>query len=177
MKKFIASSLYLLFFLQAFVIPGRLCAQQTFSKDTLLSAALEIIRETTYCALVTVDSTGQPQVRTMNPFPANDDLVTWFGTSRYSRKVREIKSHPKVAVYFADHMNAKGYVNISGIAEILDNKDLLMKMKRAYWENIPGWQENFVLIRVIPVTVEVINYRHNLNNDPKTFKAPSVKLQ
>jgi hypothetical protein len=52
-----------------------------------------------------------------------------------------------------------------------------MKMKRAYWENIPGWQENFVLIRVIPVTVEVINYRHNLNNDPKTFKAPSIKLQ
>lgn len=64
-----------------------------------------------------------------------------------------------------------------GNAEIIDNRDLLMKMKRAYWENIPGWQENFVLIRVIPVTVEVINYRHNLNNDPKTFKAPSIKLQ
>ncbi len=28
-------------------------------------AAREIIKETTYCALVTIDSTGQPQVRTI----------------------------------------------------------------------------------------------------------------
>jgi pyridoxine/pyridoxamine 5'-phosphate oxidase len=72
-----------------------LCAQSSVNRDTILVAAREIIRETTYCALVTVDSTGQPQIRTMNPFPANDELITWFATSRTSRKVREIKNNQR----------------------------------------------------------------------------------
>jgi general stress protein 26 len=139
-------------------------------------AAQEIIEENTYCALITIDSTGQPQVRTMNPFPSNNELTIWFGTSRYSRKVREIKNNPKVAVYYADHRTAKGYVNISGIAEVIDNKELLLKMKRDYWESIPNWQDNFVLIKIVSKSVEVINYRHHLTNDPKTFKAPLIIL-
>lgn len=177
MKKTTPSPSFLFLIFLTFMVMGKTYAQQNFNKDTLLVAALEIMNETTYCALVPVDSTGQPQVRTMNPYPANDELITWFGTSRYSRKVREIRNNPKVAVYYADHMNAKGYVNISGIAEVIDDKDVLMKMKRAYWESSPGWQEKFVLIRIIPVSVEVINYKHRLTNDPKTFKAPMVNLK
>lgn len=165
---------YLLLFLV--LIPPKTYAQISFNRDTIMLAAQEIIEETTYCALVTIDSTGHPQVRTMNPFPANNELITWFGTSRFSRKVREIKNNPKVAVYYADHRTAKGYVNISGTAEVIDNKELLMKMKRDYWESIPNWQDNFVLIKIVPKTVEVINYRHRLTNDPKTFKAPWIIL-
>lgn len=152
----------------------RISAQQAFSRDTLITAAHEIIKATHYCALVTMDSTGQPQVRTMNPFPANDELITWFATSRTSRKVREIKSNPKVCVYYADHVAAKGYVSITGTAQVIDDKELLIKMKRDYWSGIPDWQNKFVLIKIIPKTLEVINYKHRLNNDPNTFKAPSV---
>ena len=158
------------------IIPSKLNAQSSVKRDTILVAAREIIKETTYCALVTIDSTGQPQVRTMNPFPANDELITWFATSRTSRKVREIKNNPKVCVYYADHMSAKGYVNITGTAEVIDDKELLIKMKRDYWENIPNWQNIFVLIKIVPKTIEVINYKHGLNNDPNTFRAPSIVL-
>jgi general stress protein 26 len=156
------------------IIPWKLYSQPSINRDTVLIAALEIIKETTYCALVTIDSTGQPQVRTMNPFPANDELITWFATSRNSRKVREIKNNPKVCVYYANHLSAKGYVNITGTAEVIDDKDLLIKMKRDYWENIPDWQNIFVLIKIVPKTLEVINYKHGLNNDPGTFRAPSI---
>ena len=149
-------------------------AQSSVNRDTMLIAAREIIGQTTYCALATVDSTGQPQIRTMNPFPPNDELITWFATARTSRKVKEIKNNPKVCVYFADHVNAKGYVNIAGKASVIDDKELLVKMKRDYWEGIPNWQEIFVLIKVVPETLEVINYKHGLNNDPGTFKAPSI---
>jgi general stress protein 26 len=149
-------------------------AQVTINRDSLIVAASEIIRETTYCALVTVDSTGQPQVRTMNPFPANNELITWFATSRSSRKIREIKNNPKVCVYFANHNSAKGYVSITGTAEVIDDKDLLLKMKRDYWNGIPDWQKKFVLIKIVPKTTEVINYKHGFNNDPNTFKAPSI---
>jgi general stress protein 26 len=152
----------------------KLNGQVSINKDSIISAASEIIKETTYCALVTIDSTGQPQIRTMNPFPVNNELITWFATSRTSRKVREIKNNPKVSVYYADHTTAKGYVAITGIAEVIDNKELLLKMKRDYWESIPNWQNRFVLIKVVPKTLDVINYKHGLNNDPNTFRAPSI---
>ena len=152
-------------------------SQSVVNRDTMMLAAHEIIRETNYCALVTIDSTGQPQIRTMNPFPANDDLITWFATSRTSRKVREIKDNPGVSVYYADHITAKGYVSITGTATVIDDRDLLLKMKRDYWDGIPGWQDKFVLIRTIPETLEVINYKHRLTNDPNTFRAPSVRLR
>jgi general stress protein 26 len=156
------------------IIPSKLYAQSGVNKDTMMVAAREIIKETTYCGLVTVDSTGQPQVRTMNPFPANDELITWFATSRNSRKVKEIKNNPKVCVYYANHVSAKGYVNITGTAEVIDDKELLTKMKRDYWNGIPNWRDIFVLIKIVPKTIEVINYKHGLNNDPVTFAAPKI---
>ena len=161
-------------FLLLSVTPEQIHAQGSVNRDTLLLAAREIINETTYCALVTIDSTGQPQVRTMNPFPIGDELIIWFATSRKSRKVREINNNPKVCVYYADHKTAIGYVNITGKAEVIDDKGLLIKMKRDYWEGMPDWQSIFVLIKIIPETIEVINYKHGLNNDPVTFRAPSI---
>lgn len=151
-------------------------AQRIVSRDTMLVAAREIINSTTYCGLVTVDSTGQPQIRTMNPFPSNDSLVVWFATSRSSRKVKELKKNPRVCVYFADHKDAKGYVNITGKAEVIDDKELLKKMKRDYWEGMSNWQDIFVLIKIVPETLEVINYNHKVFNDPTTFKAPVINL-
>jgi general stress protein 26 len=150
--------------------------QSSVNRDTIIIAAQEIINETAYCGLVTIDSLGQPQIRTMNPFPVKNDFVIWFGTSRTSRKVREIKNNPNVSVYFANHLTAKGYVNINGSASVIDNRELLIQMKRDYWNGIPGWQDKFVLIKIIPKSVEIINYKHGLNNDPDTFKAPTIIL-
>lgn len=155
---------------------SELKGQPAVNRDTLILAAHEIITETSYCGLATIDSSGQPQIRTMNPFPVKDDFVIWFATSRTSRKVREIKDNPKVCVYFANHLNAKGYVNINGSASVIDDRELLFKMKREYWNGIPGWQDKFVLIKIIPQSIEVINYKHGLNNDPETFQAPTISF-
>jgi general stress protein 26 len=150
--------------------------QSSANRDTIFLAAHEIINETAYCGLVTIDSLGQPQIRTMNPFPVKDDFVIWFATARTSRKVKEIKKNPKVSVYFANHHTAKGYVNINGSASVIDDRELLIKMKRDYWNDIPGWQDRFVLIKIIPSSIEIINYKHGLNNDPNTLKAPTISL-
>jgi general stress protein 26 len=150
--------------------------QASVNRDTVILAAHEIINETTYCGLATIDSLGQPQIRTMNPFPVKDDFTIWFATSRTSRKVREIRNNPNVSIYFANHITAKGYVNINGNASIIDNKELLVQMKRDYWNGIAGWQDKFVLIKIIPKSIEIINYKHGLNNDPNTFKAPFISF-
>jgi general stress protein 26 len=158
----------------AFFIAQNVDGQAVVNADTIKTAAREIMNETHYCGLVTIDSEAQPQMRTMNPFPANDEFITWFATSRTSRKVAEIRNNPKVCVYYADHISAKGYVSIVGMAQVIDDKDLLVKMKRDYWNGIPDWQNKFVLIKIVPKKMEVINYKHGLNNDPNTFKAPSI---
>jgi general stress protein 26 len=150
--------------------------QSPVNRDTIILATHELINETTYCGLVTIDSSGQPQIRTMNPFPVKDDLIIWFATSRTSRKIREIKNNPKVCVYFANHLTAKGYVNINGSASVIDNRELLIQMKRDYWSGIQGWQDKFVLIKIIPKSIEIINYKHGLNNDSDTFKAPTISF-
>jgi len=155
---------------------SELNGQSSVNRDTIILAAHEIINETIYCGLVTIDSLGQPQIRTMNPFPVKDDFVIWFATSRTSRKVREIKNNPNVCVYFANHLTAKGYVNINGSASVIDNRELLIQMKRDYWNGIQGWQDKFVLIKIIPKSIEIINYKHGLNNDPNNFKAPSISF-
>lgn len=154
----------------------RLNGQATVNRDTIILAAHEIIDETTYCGLATIDLQGQPQVRTMNPFPVKYDFVVWFATSRTSRKVRELKNNPHVCVYFANHSEAKGYVNLKGTAMVIDDKELLLQMKRDYWDGITGWQEKFVLIKIIPASIEVINYKHGLNNHPETLQAPFLRL-
>lgn len=157
-------------------ILSELKGQSPVNRDTIILAAREIINETTYCGLATIDSAGQPQIRTMNPFPVKEDLIIWFGTTRSSRKVREIRANSRVAVYFANHLKATGYVTVTGSASVIDDKELLVQMKREYWNSIPGWQENFVLIKVIPKSIEVINYKHGLLNNPETFRAPAVGL-
>lgn len=156
------------------VISPKINAQSVINRDTMMIAAKEIIKGTSYCGLATIDASGQPQMRTMNPFPVNDELITWFATSRTSRKVKEIKSNPKVCVYYADHSSAKGYVSITGLAEVIDNKELLIKMKRDYWNGIPNWETSFVLIKIVPKTMEVVNYKRGLSSDPNTFSAPKI---
>lgn len=173
MKKTIKSALIISLAILAF--NQTVCSGQTaVNRDTVIVAAKEIITSTSYCALSTIGTDGKPHIRTMNPFPFNNDFVTWFATSRESRKVKELKMHPDVCVYWADHTAPKGYVVISGKAQVIDDKDLLVKMKRDYWQGIPDWQNKFVLIKIVPVTMEVINYKHSLNNDPVTSGAPSI---
>lgn len=145
--------------------------QTSVPRDTIIAAAREIMTSAPYCALVTVDNAGQPQVRTMNPFPLKNDFVVWFATSRESSKVEEMKKEPRVCVYYADHKSPEGYVNLMGKATIIDDKELLKQMKRDYWSNIPNWENIFVLIKIEPVSMEVINYKRKVNGNPG---APTV---
>ncbi|MBN1820137.1 MAG: pyridoxamine 5'-phosphate oxidase family protein [Prolixibacteraceae bacterium] len=149
---------------------------KAYSNDNLQEAALDIIHATNYCALITLDSFDQPQVRTMNPFPMEDISEIWFATNRNSRKTGDLKINPECTVYWADHNNAIGYVVISGKAEVIDDKALLIEKKRDYWNGIQNWQDVFVLIRIVPESLEVINYRKGINGEPGTNRAPFIQL-
>jgi general stress protein 26 len=169
------SFLLIAFTLMPYLTQARDKKEPGVNRDTVIAAARELMQANKYCALVTIDESGRPRVRTMNPYPVGDDMVIWFGTSRDSRKVKEIQNNPYVCIYYADHFYATGYVAISGKASIIDDAKILKKKKREYWETaVPNWKEIMVLIKVDPQKLDIINYKHGLNNDPRTFRAPSI---
>jgi len=140
----------------------------------VLTAAREIMAAQQYCGLITLDEAGRPQIRTMNPFPPDEEMMVWMATNTRSRKVAEIRKDPRVSLYYADHAKAIGYVAITGKAVLVDDMQEVLKRKRAYWDQAFPGLKNIVLIKVIPERIEVINYKQGMNNDPVTFRAPSI---
>jgi general stress protein 26 len=146
-------------------------------REALIAAAREIMGQQTYCGLVTVDSSGQPQVRTMNPFPPEDDLTVWIATNSRSRKVQEIQNDMRVCLYYADHKEATGSVVITGKAVLVDELSEKLKRKRDYWDQaFPDWKY-LILIKVIPEKLEILNYKRNLLNHPVTWRVPSIEFE
>jgi general stress protein 26 len=151
-------------------------AAKPVDKAALVAAAREIMAAQTYCALVTIDETGRPSVRTMNPFPPEEDMTVWMATSSSSRKVLHIKRDPRVTLYYANHGTAIGEVALVGRAELTADPAEIRKRKRAYWDQAFPGLKNLTLIKVVPERLEVVNYKAGLNNDPATFRAPAVEL-
>jgi general stress protein 26 len=146
-------------------------------RDSVINAAREIISHLKYCALVTVDSTGTANVRTMNPFPPESDMCVWMATNSHTRKYEEIKKNPKVTLYYANHGAAEGYVTITGRAVLVDDMAEKQKRKRDYWDQaFPDWKY-LILIKVIPEKMEVVNYKRKMFNDTITWKVPAVEFK
>jgi general stress protein 26 len=127
-------------------------------------------------ALITLDEQGSPRVRAMDPFAPDDHMVVWLGTHRATRKVMDIQHDPRVALYYLAP-DASGYVSISGIAELVD--DPAEKAHR--WKD--GWEQyytdreaNYLLIKVSPVRLEVVNYRRGVVGDTATWRPPAVEF-
>jgi general stress protein 26 len=146
------------------------------SREKLVAAARELIGTQKYCALITVDPSGQPHVRTMNPFPPEEDMSVWMATNDRSRKAEEIRQNPRVTLYYGNHVEAVGYVALSGKAVLIDEMAEILKRKRDYWDTAFPGLKHLVLIKVVPERLEVVYYKEGLNGDPNTFRAPSVDL-
>ncbi len=142
----------------------------------VLAAAREIMTAQPYCALVTLDETGMAQIRTMNPFPPDEQLVVWMATNTNSRKVQHIRRDARVSLYYADHAKAAGYVAIVGRAVLVDDMKEILKRKRDYWDSAFPGLKNLVLVKVIPERLDVVNYKQGLGADPNTFRATSISL-
>jgi pyridoxine/pyridoxamine 5'-phosphate oxidase len=77
-------------------------------RASMIASARELMATQTYRALITIDSDGRPSVRTMNPFPPEEDMSVCLATNDRSRKVQEIRKDPRVTLYYANHKEATG---------------------------------------------------------------------
>ena len=167
-------------FVCLFVFNNNVKAQEgnnnSANRDSIIGAAREMIGSLKYCALITMDSTGGISVRTMNPFPPEEDMSVWMATNKHTRKYFEIKKNPNVALYYADHSKADGYVAIKGTAILVDDMTTKLKMKRDYWDQAFPDFNDLILIKVVPERLEIIYYKHKLYNAKVTWDPPSAEF-
>ncbi len=151
-------------------------AQPPASREAFIGAAREIMREARYCALITLDASGRPRVRTMEPFQPGDDMVVWLATNRNTRKVEEIEKDPRVSLYYAAP-GGDGYVAIQGRARLVDDPAEKARRWKEGWEEFyPERAATYLLIAVTPESMEVVSYRRNLVGDPDTWRPPEVRF-
>ncbi len=156
-------------------------SQKTQPADTtqqfLLNAAREIINSAGKVALITQDEDGIPQIRTMDPFDPETDFTVWLATHPNTRKVQQIKNNPSVTLYYPDKMD-KGYVVIHGIAELVNDQKEKDTRWKSEWKNFyANRTDAYLLIKVTPHYLELINYNRGISGDPKTWQPAMVRFK
>lgn len=173
------SKLFLaLLFASILVVPFNGLCQNVETIDStetkVLQVAREIMHAATTCALITIDEEGNSRVRTMDPFPAEENFTIWLGTNKNSRKVKQIKQHPVVSLYYLDG-DATGYVVIQGKAELVNDKQAKEKWWKKKWEAFyPNKTDNYLLIKITPQWMEVSSTTRGVYSDTKTWQPPKV---
>src|SRR6185503_10030455 len=125
------------------------------------------------CALITTGAAGV-HARAMDPFPPEADMTVWLGTNSRSRKVREIRRHPKVSLYYFNRENQE-YVVITGIARLVNDPNEKIKRWKDEWKAFyPNRNNDYLLIKVTPVSLEIISEKKSIFGDPQRWKPPTV---
>lgn len=162
-----------------FLLYSTSCQCQSNTKDgstrkQLLDAAREIMHSSGICALITQDANGTPQVRTMDPFPPEEDFTIWLATNPKSRKVEQLKKNANVTLYYNDKNN-NGYVTLQGKAELInDQKEKDMRWKEEWKEFYRNRTDSYLLIKITPLKIEVINYARGISGDSVTWQPRNV---
>lgn len=142
-----------------------------YNRDTLITVK-EIMASTRYCALITLDESGHPQVRTMDPFLPEEDMIVWFGTNSNSRKVKEIRNDSTTTLYY-EAPNGTGYVVIKGHAYLVDDPNKKLKYWKKEWDSFYSDNKvSYILIKVIPNKLEIVDYKHGIKGASKTWAVP-----
>ena len=136
------------------------------SDSAILAAARALMLADSNVAVVTVDSAGQPRVRTTKAFVAPFDsldpakgVTVWIMTRLGTRKVDQIRRHPQVTLYFNDDKRVE-YATVMGIATI--HRDPNHPQAKAFYEDgykeffWPDFPNDFVMIEVKPLWLEYL---------------------
>ncbi len=145
----------------------------------IVTAAKAIMAEARYCALVTLDSTGQPQARVVDPFAPDSDLTIWIATKPITRKVHEIRRDSRVTLLYFNAATDE-YVTVVGTAVLdTDSADQARHWKSEWAANYPNGNRgsDYLLLKVTPARLEVVSYSRGMRNDPRTWRPVVLDLR
>lgn len=151
-----------------------LAQEKAFSRDELITAAREIMTNTRYCALITTDAKGSVHARTMDAFAPEENMIVWLATNPRSGKVGEIRRNPQVTLYYFDREN-QAYVTIHGTARLVNDRDEKARHWKEEWSAFyPDRNTDYLLIKVTPTRLEVVDTKRGIVGESKSWHPPSV---
>jgi general stress protein 26 len=151
--------------------------QKQWSREQLVASAREIMTATRYCALITTDSRGRIQARTMDAFAPDEQMIVWLATNPRSRKVAEIRRNARVTLYYFER-ESQAYVTINGIARLVNDASEKARHWKDDWKAFyPNRDKDYLLIQVSPLRLEVVNTRTGIVGDTRRWQPPSVTFK
>ncbi len=162
-------------------LPPKIASQSQETAENraeILDAARDLMRASHYCALITLGDDGRPLARTMDPFEPTPDFHVWLGTNKRTHKIAQIRKDPRVTLYYFSP-DSPGYVTILGSARIVDDA----AARKQYWKK--EWADfyedgnegpDYILIEVVPQTIQVVSYSHGIASDPQTWGPATVNF-
>ncbi|MDX5584901.1 MAG: pyridoxamine 5'-phosphate oxidase family protein [Aureibaculum sp.] len=143
----------------------------------LIETSNEIIESSYYCTLVTIDKEGQPKVRVMEPFKPDDNYEIWLATNPKSRKVQQIKNNSKSTVNYFNKTELS-YVSLMGNAFIVNDETIKSQKWKEGWEqHYKNKKEDYLLIRFVPESLELVSYTKGYTGDKITWAPDQVQLR
>jgi general stress protein 26 len=145
----------------------------------VVAVARKVMERARYCGLVTLGPDGRAEARIVDAFSPEDDMTVWIATRPVTRKVEQIRKSPNVTLLYWDRATL-AYVTLIGDATLVD--DPAEKAKR--WK--PEWSEfysdanrgdDYLLIRVRPIRLEVVSMADGVLNDPTTWRPAQYQFQ
>ena len=154
--------------------PGAGAGVAVPGEDDRLVAARRIMAAARHCALITVDETGQPRARTIDPRLPDESMTVWMVTNPATRKVDQIRNNPKVTLYYFDPQKAE-YVTLMGTATLHHDTDVIQDHWLSLWDEFyPDRPRGVVLIEVVPARIEVLG--RGLDPHEQTWEPQGVDL-
>jgi general stress protein 26 len=153
---------------------------QSPPRDAVLKAAREVIGAARYATLATIDDLGgYPYSRVVDPFEPDADFTIWIGTNAKTRKVQQIGRNPRISLLYFDAPR-QHYVALTGSAAVV--RDPAEKSRRfkpewkAFYPNGSSG-DDFVLLKVTPLFLEVVAEGLGMKNDPDTWRPVTIYLR
>ena len=133
------------------------------SDKDLIEKIKDIISKCDIGNLTTVGEDGFPHTRALEDHNPHEDFTFWFATHSSTRKVQEIKSNPKVSIYYY-LVKERGYICIKGKAEIKIDEESKKYLWREewikYWLDGP-FSKEYIPIKITPIQIEYYNMQDN----------------
>lgn len=138
----------------------------------VLAVAKRLMTEAHFAFLITIGPDGSAESRLIDPFPPETDWTVWLATNPVTRKVEQIRRNSRVTLSYWD-AGSMGYVTLIGDASLVDDPAEKARRWKPEWAGFYADENrgaDYLLIRVIPLRLELVSYADGLVNDPKTWR-------
>ncbi len=153
--------------------------RKKFTKEEkhILKVSKDIIKSAYFTSLITLDENLQARARIVEPFAPENNFIIWMATNPKSRKVFQIKRNSKVTLHYFDKSKL-AYVSLMGNAFLINDANKKKEIWKEGWEKFyPNKKTDYLLIKFIPNSLEMISITDNFTGDKNTWMPHRVVLR